>query len=210
MTTVGEILHNARVAKKYTVEQVEQATRIRAKFIIAIEKNDFTIVPPGTFARGFIKNYASFLELPVEETLAFYRRQVNEPKEPAKKPERQEVNLRGFSLTPAIFTRLAVALVLVLFFGYLIFSYINFAGAPQLSVDTPANNTVISKNQVEVKGKTDPEATLTINSEPVNVSLNGAFDVSVSLQPGINTLTVTATNKFKRQSTVIRNVRLEM
>lgn len=207
MTTVGEILKIAREKKKLTLQQVELNTRIRSKFLEAIENNDFSKLPPGTFAKGFIKNYATFLGLSPEDTLAFYRRQVHEDK-PKPAPERKTIKY-GFSLTPQIITTISVSILIILFFGYLIFSYFKYAGSPMLVVNSPANNQTINVEQVEIIGKTDPEATLSINNETVNLNENGSFDTKISLQPGLNTITITSTNKFHRQTTLTRNIRLE-
>lgn len=207
MTTVGEILKIAREKKKLTLQQVELNTRIRSKFLEAIENNDFSKLPPGTFAKGFIKNYATFLGLSPEDTLAFYRRQVHEDK-PKPAPERKTIKY-GFSLTPQIITTISVSILIILFFGYLIFSYFKYAGSPTLVVNSPANNQTINVEQVEIIGKTDPEATLSINNETVNLNENGSFDTKISLQPGLNTITITSTNKFHRQTTLTRNIRLE-
>ncbi len=207
MTTVGELLKTARLKKNLDFATIEKVTKIRAKFLQALEENEFEKLPPGTFAKGFIKNYAAFLGLPVEETLAFYRRQANEekliilPHEPFK--------IGRFALTPQLFTTLGITLLLLIFFGYLIFSYFQFAGSPTLAVNSPANNSVASQDQAEVIGKTDPETILTINGQQVTINENGSFEVKVPLQPGLNTLTITATNKFKKQTTIIRNLRLE-
>ena len=209
MTTVGEIFYNARTSKKLTFEQVEATTRIRSKFIDALEKNQFDKLPPGTFTKGFIKNYAAFLGLPQDEMLAFYRRQVNEEKVTVLPRGRTNALVKRFSLTPQRFTAISIGLLLVAFFSYLIFSYFQFAGSPALTVTLPTNNFVTQQDTVEVMGKTDPDATLLINNQPVQTSENGSFDVKIDLQPGLNTLTITATNKFKRQTTVVRNLRLE-
>ena len=209
MTTVGEILANARNAKKLTPAQVEAATKIRAKFITALENNQFDKLPPGTFTKGFIKNYASFLGLPKEEVLAFYRRQVDEDKIAVLPAGRANELVRRFILTPQRFVALATALFLAAFFAYLAFSYFQFAGAPTLAVDQPKNNSVTSFEAVDVVGKTDPAATLTINGQAVSTHEDGSFRVKVDLTAGINTITVTATNKYRRQTTIVRNLRLE-
>ncbi len=209
MITVGELLIKAREKKKLSLEQVEKATKIRAKFLDAIEKNDFDKVPPGTFARGFIKNYASYLGLSESDIMAFYRRQTMDEKVKLPNPEPEELATNRIKFTPQFFTFTSVVIMLLLFFAYLIFSYFNFAGAPALSVTNPKNNTVVSADEIEVKGNVDPQATLTINNQGVNTLENGNFDLKVPLSPGLNTLTITATNKFKRQSVITRNIRLE-
>lgn len=208
MTTVGEILKSARERKKFTLTQVENALKIRAKFLMALENNQFDQLPPGTFAKGFIKNYAAYLGLPVDDILAFYRRQVHE-KIPNVAPENKSGRSHRFAFTPQMITPISVGLLLFLFFAYLIFAYFRYAGSPMLEINAPKNNLVVREDQVDVTGRTDPDATLIINNEPVNLSESGSFDVKITLQPGLNTIILTATNKFHRQSTVTRNLRLE-
>lgn len=208
MTTVGEILKNARQEKKLTIEQVEKATKIRAKFIVALEQNQFDKLPGPTFARGFVKNYAAFLGLPTEDTLAFYRRQAGGEELPTIPKTPVNINKDGL-ITPQRFTVASIVLLLLGFFGYLVFSYVQFAGAPVLLVSSPANNTVVAYDSAEIIGKTDPGASLSINNESVSISENGSFDVKVPLSPGLNTLTIVATNKFGKKTTVVRNLRLE-
>jgi cytoskeletal protein RodZ len=207
MTTVGEILSLAREKKHLTLEQVEKTTKIRSKFIAAIEHNEFDKLPPGTFTKGFIKNYASFLGLPIEETLAFYRRQANDEKGPLVSKSAPPTEKKLF--TPISLTSIGVAILLLVFFTYLGFSYLRFAGSPTLMVASPAKNAVVAAEQVEVLGKTDPDATVTINDQTVPVNESGSFTAQITLTPGLNTLTITAVNKFHRQTTITRNLRLE-
>lgn len=204
MTTVGQILFQSRNHRKLTLEQVEKATKIRLKFLVALEADDFSKLPPGTFVKGFIKNYASYLGLPINETLAFYRRQVNEDKSPSLPSKPVGRSRFSFSLTA-----LGIGFLVLLFFGYITYSYFRFAGAPTLTLNSPAANSVVTTDQVEVLGKTDPDAILTINDQTVAVNENGTFDAKINLTPGLNTITIVASNKFQRQSTISRNLRLE-
>lgn len=208
MTTVGEILRNAREKKKLTIDQVEKATKIRSKFILALEQNQFDKLPGPTFARGFVKNYAAHLGLPPEETLAFYRRQADSNQIPPMVTNTINT-LRGGWLTPQRFTAVSIGFLLLTFFAYLAFSYWQFAGSPVLIVNSPVNNLVLTQDFVEVIGKTDPGAALLVNNEKAFVFENGSFEIKVPLEPGINTITVVSTNKFGKKSTVVRNLRLE-
>lgn len=207
MTTVGEILKNARVSRNLDLIAVEKATKIRAKFLEALENNEFGKLPPGTFAKGFVKNYAAFLGLPAEETLAFYRRQVNEEKVVVSAPKRPKIG--RFSLSPQFFTAVSIGFLLLIFFGYLVYSFFKFTQSPTLIIISPENNTVVKEEQVDLIGKTDPETMLTVNNQQVIINDDGGFNLKIPLQPGLNLLTIVSTNKFKRQTTVIRNLRLE-
>lgn len=209
MITVGEYLQEARTRRKQTLEQVEKATKIRAKFLDALEKNQFEKLPDQTFTKGFIRNYATYLGLPPTSAMAFYRRQVDEGKS-RHLPERGlNPLIRRFSLTPQLFTGAVVGIVLILFFGYLIYSYITFAGAPVLDVTSPKNNSVVKREQLVLSGKTDPDGTLNINGQQVTVNKDGTFSVALTVLPGLNTFTFSAKNKYQKETKVVRSVRLE-
>ncbi|NLU41120.1 MAG: helix-turn-helix domain-containing protein [Firmicutes bacterium] len=58
MREIGEFLRNAREAKGMTLEDVEQVTRIRRKYLEAIENGDASEMPGEVQLKGFIRNYA--------------------------------------------------------------------------------------------------------------------------------------------------------
>ncbi len=68
--SVGEQLRLAREARNLTFDQVSEATRIRPYYIQALEKDDYSAVPSAAQARGFLRIYATYLGLNVDEILA--------------------------------------------------------------------------------------------------------------------------------------------
>lgn len=209
MTTVGEILSAARQKQKITLDQAEKATKIRQKFLIALERNEFHKLPPGIFTRGFVRNYATYLGLSPNEILAFYRRQVNEEKNLLT--HKSPLKPLNAPKIPTFFSpiNVGIGILLLLFVTYLLYSYIRFASSPALIIHSPAQNSITSNEQIEIIGKTDPDATVTINNQPINTDENGNFSVKVNLTDGFNNFTITATNKFGRQTTTSRSLRLE-
>ena len=61
--TVGEILRNAREARKLSVEQVNRETKISVQTVRALEGDDFGGFPSETYLKGFVRTYADFLGL---------------------------------------------------------------------------------------------------------------------------------------------------
>jgi len=208
MKTVGTILHEARIAKGYSLANVEDVTKIRATFLEAIEMDDFHRLPSLTIARGFVQNYADFLGLDARTILAFFRRQMHEEQRTTFVPTgiAKPLNQTVLQLTPGRFLTLLVGGLVVLFLFYLGFAYRALRLPPHLEVESPARGLVTSEKRIEVIGKTDPDATVTVNGVGVLVRSDGRFFDHISLEPGVNSITIVATSRFGKTITVTRDV----
>jgi cytoskeleton protein RodZ len=71
---IGATLRQARNRRKVELSQVEAATRIRVRYLIAIENEDWEVLPGDVYARGFIRTYASYLGLDGERLAEEHRR----------------------------------------------------------------------------------------------------------------------------------------
>lgn len=71
MNTVGTMLKEARVAKGISLVDVEKQTKIRLKFLEAIEQDAYHLLPSPVYAKGFVKNYSEFLGLDSSVIMAF-------------------------------------------------------------------------------------------------------------------------------------------
>ena len=77
MDTLGEWLRQAREGLGGTLEEAAAATRIRARFLEALEAGDFAAFPGGDVQlRGFLRIYARYLVLPPDVVLARYDAEV--------------------------------------------------------------------------------------------------------------------------------------
>ncbi|WP_300369747.1 helix-turn-helix domain-containing protein [Brachyspira sp.] len=77
METIGQILKNAREKKGLTIEELEATTHIVAKFIKALENEEFDILPGEIYVKGFIKNLSDKLSLDADMVLERYNLQKN-------------------------------------------------------------------------------------------------------------------------------------
>jgi hypothetical protein len=60
---IGNSLREARARQGLGYPEIELATKIRAKYIRALEEEDFTAIPGDAYIRGFLRTYADYLGL---------------------------------------------------------------------------------------------------------------------------------------------------
>jgi cytoskeleton protein RodZ len=60
---IGRVLERARKDRGLTLEDAERVTKIRKRYLIGLERDDYTVLPDAVYARGFLKTYANFLGL---------------------------------------------------------------------------------------------------------------------------------------------------
>jgi cytoskeletal protein RodZ len=70
---IGNTLREARIRRGLTITDVGNVTKIRSKYLEALEENDFEVLPGPTVVKGFLRSYAVFLKLDPELILAEYR-----------------------------------------------------------------------------------------------------------------------------------------
>jgi cytoskeletal protein RodZ len=60
---IGRLLEQERKERGLTLEEVEQATKIRKRYLTGLERDDYAILPDAVYVRGFLKTYANYLGL---------------------------------------------------------------------------------------------------------------------------------------------------
>lgn len=209
MKTVGQIFLQKRKEKKLSLDDVEKSTKIRRKFLDAIERDAFSELPSQAYTKGFIKNYASFLGYDAAVLLAFYRRQTLEaPKNTLLPKDTEKVLKRSlFRLTPSRFVVLFGLSLALIFFSYFFLQYQRIQTPPSLTIQSPAVGLETVDRRIDVTGQTDADATVIVNGVSVVVRSDGKFFDQVTLELGANKITVSSTSKFGKVTTNIREVK---
>lgn len=71
---IGQTLRAARLERGLELSDVERATRIRVRFLRAMEEEDWDALPGPAYARGFLDSYARLLGLDAEALVAEFKR----------------------------------------------------------------------------------------------------------------------------------------
>lgn len=121
---IGPLLEKKRMEKGLSLKDVEQATKIRTRYLQGLEREDFSMLPDHIYTRGFLKTYANFLGLDGEKLSRELKerrsprreRQFNYEEPPANRFERPFMPLGEIGAEPRRIsgaTILTVALALL-------------------------------------------------------------------------------------------------
>jgi cytoskeleton protein RodZ len=123
--SVGSRLRDARELRNLTLEDAARTTRIAKGYLKALEEDDFTKLPSEVYARGFLRVYATFLGLKLDEIVPPHQG-LDEQPPPAGKHEpvgtlssvirTQTVVLLRRTVLPLVLVAAVIIFVLVILF----------------------------------------------------------------------------------------------
>src|SRR5436305_6711593 len=86
MPEIGATLREARMRARIDVSEIEAQTKIRAKYLRALENEEWSLLPGPTFVKSFLRTYAQALGLDGKALVEEYRLSHERPSEAALEP----------------------------------------------------------------------------------------------------------------------------
>lgn len=166
---VGDILRRARIEKKYSIEDVEQAIRVSIQHITAIEEDRLEVLPGRVYALGFIRAYAEHVGLDSDKILELLKQQSGEKisiKEQIISPETQLDNYELPSIKVFIFIFVLLAGIILFKNFYSESAFLSNGNIPQIPKDLKSQTTLLAKPEIK------QEIIVTDKTEPVPVPTN--------------------------------------
>ncbi|HSK93075.1 MAG TPA: helix-turn-helix domain-containing protein, partial [Candidatus Angelobacter sp.] len=197
---LGDVLREAREAKGVDLVRVERETKIRERYLSALERGEYRELPGSVYTKGFLRNYGAYLALDPEELIDLYRLETTAaPERPrAPTPPRPLAGRRNrtFVVTPGAIVGAILTIGVGAVVAYLAFEIINFARIPDLRItDPPGNVNGYTADEITIRGVTAPNATVTVanlrENPQVTADAEGRFEVVVGLVPGSNVVRLT-------------------
>jgi transcriptional regulator with XRE-family HTH domain len=79
MADIGATLREARMRAKIDINEVETRTKIRAKYLRAIENEEWSLLPGDVYVKSFLRTYADYLGLDSRQLIDDYKRRYERP-----------------------------------------------------------------------------------------------------------------------------------
>ena len=211
MKTVGQMLKDQRDQKKLTLEDIHKFIKIHPSFLTALEEGNYDVFSGKIHAKGFLKIYAEFLDLNVDQILALWRREYEiefDKRENKfdKTSISKSIKENPIKITSGVVTSIIILLLVGLFFGYLYFQYKSYAGVPNLEIFHPENSVVVTSDILDITGKTDLDSVIYINNQRVFINTDGTFASSLKLNEGLNTVNISSINRIGKETSQIRTI----
>lgn len=211
-TPVGEALQQARERKGVDLFRAERDTKIRLRYLSALEDGAYEDLPSPVYTKGFLRNYAIYLGLDPDELLERWRDEMDSLRSSeriavAPPPMPIAAPGRRVTITPGMFVAGLVLLVVLAFVGYLGIQLLRYAEVTPVGLTQPSNVfSTIDADTTVLAGTSGPGALITIHDAGdalynTNANENGVWHQEVPLARGRNDFSITATDQAtKRQS----------
>ncbi len=199
--TLGEKLKKIREKSGISLVEVATQTKIKKEYLEKIEKSDYEKLPFDVYVRGFLRNYARYLNLDSEKVVNQFNREIGvrdniKKYQTRKNSDENRFNFPSLVITPKMVSVFFSILVVLIGFSYFYFEVDSFSKDPSLIIENPLSDQIVKDSSIEVVGKTDFENKITINNEAIFVDSDGFFREKIGLQQGVNEITIEAFNKF--------------
>jgi cytoskeletal protein RodZ len=198
---LGDVLREAREEKGVDLTRVERETKIRERYLSALERGEYRELPGSVYTKGFLRNYGAYLGLDPEYLIDLYRLEtttaVERPRVPTPPRPLAARKSRAFVITPGAVVAAVLTIGVGAFVAYLAFEIINFARTPDLRItDPPGPVSGYTEDTITIRGITAPNATVTVGNlrenPQVTADAEGVFEVQVGLVPGSNLVRLSA------------------
>ena len=209
--TLSEYLASVRGKLGFSEEAVVAKTGISLKFLQALEKGDFKILPADVYVLGFLRQLSQIYSVDLSELINQYKKEKGIVRQLSKQAGMldsawYQKYFNKLVITPKVLSLALGALFVTATVGYIIWQVWSINKIPNLQVFEPVNNAVVQNASVKITGQTDPGMEVRVNGQNVFVDNKGAFQAQLGLNQGPEEITITAQNRFGKSVSKIINI----
>jgi cytoskeletal protein RodZ len=216
---LAQRLHAARQRTGVDLHRAERDTKIRARYLEALERGDWAALPGAVYTQGFLRNYALYLGLDADEVLRGWRDERSDGRAddrgaaPIVARRALAIPRPGLNFAPAIVWAALLTAGVIAFAVYMAVQLLRFDRPPTLVVSDPAvavSTVEAATTKYLLQGTSTAGATISIatpgRDQPYRVTAgpDGAWSVEVGLRRGRSQFDVSAVdpNTHKTSETV--------
>jgi cytoskeletal protein RodZ len=202
--SLPERLYAARERKGVDLYRAERDTKIRARYLAALEQGEYGELGGDVYTKGFLRNYATYLGLDPEEVIAQWRRERGNapaPKQVISVPKPIAQPRPGLQFSPGVVVAALLTILIAAIGVWLGVQVMRFAKPPTLDVTSPRDATMqLSEDATSytLAGTSIPGATISVElaggTRQTSADSTGEWTMPVDLRRGRNEFKIDATD----------------
>jgi cytoskeletal protein RodZ len=222
MLKLGELFKSERAKRGLELSQVSESTKIPQRLLKALEEGDYERFSSEVYLQGFLKNYAKFLEIDINKTLAIYRRERKSYKEGSLNNSQKPIEDPKPIVTPGRLVFLITIIIVLTVVTFIAIQVNKIIQPPTLELSKPAIGIApaelyseVDSDTITISGKVEVGSKLLINGSEVTTNNLQEFRVdNYKLNPGSNEIFIVAESYYFSKTsqiklTVTSNVEIE-
>ena len=204
--SVGEILEETRREQNLTLDEAANAINVHPNHLRALEDGNYANLPGGVYSEKILESYANLLNIDFAGLKKNFEKEGRTLHPDKKNTFAPKISSKNFIAIPRLVKISAIIIAVILLLTYLGFEINNIFAPPALTITSPLDNLVTDKPTIEVIGKTEREVKTKINDQEIQTDAEGNFSESVSLQPGLNVIKISAVKKRGKENVIYRQI----
>lgn len=199
---LGSFLNERMRERGLATKRLSELTGISVKHLEALRDGRVAELPPPPYLRGYLLKLGQILEFDGNDWWNELKN-VRPAKNFAPADELPKNRFKKEPIKKYIILG-GLALLLIFYFG---FRFSKIFGQPGIAISYPSENpAVVNQNSISIIGRITNADTLKVNSETISAGQNGDWQKIISLQPGINTIEISAKKFLGRETKIIRQI----
>lgn len=212
MLSLGDYLKTKRQQKGISVIQASDQTKIPQNLINSLENSDYDAFSSEVYLRGFIKNYAKFLDIDISKALAIYRRERSQYREESLKDSQKPIKEQKPLITPGRLVLILTILIVFIVIAFITIQINKIIQPPSLELIEPIQASApaeaiseVNKETISLSGKIEVGSKLLINGNEVTTNNLQEFRVdNFQLNPGSNEIYIIAESYYFSKKSEIK------
>lgn len=205
--TLGEKLRALRRGQAVSLDMMERKTHIQRRYLEALERGKYEVLPEPLYTRNFISAYSRVLNADEKYFIELYEEECGKCDliAPMRTPRQRVSNAKFF-----VWTRMlkfgGIGLVACGVVVYLGLQMQSIVAPPAVILSSPDDSAMSFLPTQRVEGFIEGEATVYVNGSQVVVNADNHFSTDVDLEKGVNEIVVHAERRYSKRTEIIRRV----
>lgn len=208
---LGTLFCRTRRSFGLSIDEISEDIKIRSEILNAIERGAFERIEEPVYRTLMVKTYAEYLGISWETIEAGYIREsvYTQSNERANGVSATPVGIGDLMVVPRLLKHILLSAAMIGVFFYVMVLAGSALQRPALTITNPPERFMSAAKTIRIEGSVSPDALLAINGQEVTKTSDGHFYQDLTLSDGLNTIRISASKKYSKETIVTRTVLYE-